>query len=252
MLGNQTKPPVVASIEARMGSSRLPGKVLMDINGVPALTRLLRRLRQCKQLDDIVVATTSTKADDAIAAWAALEAVACYRGSEEDVLQRVVEAQRQLASEVTVEITGDSILTDPAVVDLGVETFLNNECDVVTNVYPETWPMGVNVQVFRTKALAKVAESVVNRACREHVSLYFYEHPEKFRIISLTAPPRQRGAHLRWQLDYMEDLIFMREVYRRLEPMYGDAFGVDEVMQLLRSEPALIQINAVRQEKAVR
>lgn len=245
-------PRVVASVEARMGSKRLPGKVLMDINGVPALTRLVRRLRRCRRLDDIVVATTVAPADDAIATWAGSQSVACYRGSEEDVLQRVVEAQQHLASEVTVEITGDSILTDPAVVDLGVETFLNNDCDVVTNAYPETWPMGVNVQVFRTEALVEVAESVVDKACREHVSLYFYEHPEKYRIISLTSPPGQQGAHLRWQLDYLEDLIFLREVYRRLEPLYGDAFGADEVMQLLRSDPALLQINADCREKTVR
>lgn len=243
---------MVASIEARMGSRRLPGKVLMDINGVPALTRLVRRLRQCQKIDDIVVATTVATADDAIAAWAGSQSVECYQGSEEDVLQRVVEAQRYLASDVTVEITGDSILTDPAVVDLGVETFLNNDCDVVTNACPETWPMGVNVQVFRTEALAKVAESVVDKACREHVSLFFYDHPEKYRIISLTAPPGQAGAHLRWQLDYREDLIFLREVYRRLEPIYGDAFGVDEVMKLLRSDPALLQINAACREKTVR
>lgn len=245
-------PKVVASIEARMQSSRLPGKVLADIAGQPALTRLVRRLERCQRLDDLIVATTTEVADDAIASWAKEAGVATYRGSEVDVLQRVVEAQQTLNSDLIVEITGDSILNDPEIIDWGVETFFNNVCDVVTNVRPQTFPMGVDVQVFRTADLARIARHSTDPDVHEHVSLYFYEHPEQYRILSLLAPARWRQPRFRWQLDYPEDLAFLNEIYRQLEPLYGDAFGIEEVMALLRQQPQLIKINADCQEKAPR
>jgi spore coat polysaccharide biosynthesis protein SpsF (cytidylyltransferase family) len=116
-----------------MGSSRLPGKVLMPVAGRPALDRLVERLRAVPQLDDIVLATTTAPADDALADWAAAYGLACHRGSEDDVLQRVVEAQRSVDGEIVVEVTGDCTLICPDVIALGIETFLANDCDVVSN-----------------------------------------------------------------------------------------------------------------------
>jgi spore coat polysaccharide biosynthesis protein SpsF len=243
---------VVASIEARMGSSRLPGKVLADIGGMPALTRLLLRLRACRKVDDIVLATSISKADDALEEWAHANGVAVYRGSEDDVLHRVVQAQLQMRSDIVVEVTGDCPLLDPEIVDLGVETFLANECDVVTNTRIPSYPQGADVQVFRTQALAEVERTIDDPAVREHVSLYFYEHPEKYRVIHLIAPHSWCDPDQRLQLDYEEDLRFIREIYRRLEPRYGNAFGVARVVDLLRSDPALREINAHCVEKPVR
>jgi spore coat polysaccharide biosynthesis protein SpsF len=114
---------IVASIEARMSSSRLPGKVLLDINGEPSLTRQIRRLRQSKKVNDIVVATSTNPADDPIVSWAATENIACYRGSEDDVLLRVVEAQRFLNSDIVVEICGDTPLIDPLIIDQAISLF---------------------------------------------------------------------------------------------------------------------------------
>ena len=119
-------PKVVASIEARMGSSRLPGKVLKDIGGQPALTRLLRRLRHCKRLDSIILATTTSPKDDVLVAWAQKEDVSYYRGSEDDVLNRVVTAQQAADSDIVVEICGDCVLIDPSLVDMAIWTFLEN------------------------------------------------------------------------------------------------------------------------------
>jgi spore coat polysaccharide biosynthesis protein SpsF len=245
-------PRVIASIEARMGSSRLPGKVLADVHGKPALSRLLARLRQCERLDGVVLATTVSPQDDALEAWARSEGVACHRGSEEDVLQRVVDAQRSQRSDVIVEVTGDCTLLDPAVIDLGVETFFGNECDVVTNARQPSFPLGADVQVFRFSDLERVSQTIDDPAVREHVSLYFYEHPEKFRVIHLFAPRRWRGPELRLQLDYPEDLEFTRQVFARLLPSYGEAFGLDEIMALLRANPELCEINAHCEEKAPR
>ena len=236
-------PRVVASIEARMGASRLPGKVLADIGGKPALTRVLSRLRQCERIDGIVLATSTNARDDAVAAWAEAEGVACYRGSEGDVLLRVVEAHRQLGSDLVVEICGDMILLDPELVDLGIRTFQENDCDLVTTACKPSYPIGADVVVFRFKDIEWVARNVAGPEFREHVTLYFTRHPEKYRILHLFAPRRLEAPEYRFVLDYPEDLSFMRAVYARLEPVYGDRFGLREVMELLVREPALVAIN---------
>lgn len=248
----EEKKRVVASIEARMGSSRLPGKVLMDVGGVPAIGRLVRRLRRARKLDGIVLATTVSPSDDALHAWAENEGVAVYRGSEEDVLLRVVEAQRSQSSDVVVEITGDCTLLDPEVIDLGIETFFENDCDVACNVRKPSYPMGADVQVFSLAALEDVERSVSDPAVREHVSLHFYEHPERYRVIHMFAPERWRDPTMRLQLDYEEDLRFIREIYARLEPSHGDAFGLEEIMALCKKHPELPSMNRHCEEKAPR
>lgn len=243
---------VVASIEARMGSSRLPGKVLANINGVPALTRLIRRLQQCRTLDDIILATSTSAADDVLEQWAVANGIRVFRGSENDVLARVVGAQRAARSDIAVEVTGDCPLLDPDVIDLGVETFFANECDVVTNGRIPSYPQGADVQVYRLLDLAEVAASIDDPAVREHVSLYFYENPQRYRTIHLIAPRTWCAPEQRLQLDYPEDLELIRAVYARLEPQFGDAFRVPQILSLLSSEPALAAINAHCVEKAVR
>ena len=244
---------VVASIEARMGSSRLPGKVLSDINGQPALKRLIERLKKCKSLDDIILATSTSKTDDVLANWAHNENILCYRGDEDDVLKRIVDAHASINSELIVEITGDSILSDPDIIDMGINTYLANDCDVVTNCGNYlTYPMGVYVQVFKYLDLQEISEKVEDPVVREHVSLYFYENTDKYRVINLVAPPSLNAPHYRFQLDYEEDLIFINEIYKRLEPVYGDNFGLVEIMNIIKKEPELININIHCVEKSVR
>ena len=116
---------IVASIEARMGSSRLPGKVLADVCGQPALTRQLRRLRRCRTIDDIILATSNSPNDNPLEQWAISENIAFHRGSEDDVLQRVVEAHRKMNSDVVVEITGDCPLLDPEIIDMGISAVMD-------------------------------------------------------------------------------------------------------------------------------
>jgi spore coat polysaccharide biosynthesis protein SpsF len=243
---------VVASIEARLGSSRLPAKVLADICGRPALGRLVDRLRECRMIDDIVLATSISPRDHPLEAWGKSEGLAVYRGSEDDVLERVVGAHRFMGSDVVVEVTGDCPLLDPDVIDLGVETFFANDCDVVTNTRVPSFPQGADVQVFRLEALADVEARISDPAVREHVSLYFYETPSEYRIIHLIANRLQHRPGLRLQLDYAEDLAFVREVYRRLLPLHGAIFGVREILQLLEHEPHLCSINANCVEKLLR
>jgi spore coat polysaccharide biosynthesis protein SpsF len=236
-------PRVVASIEARMSSTRLPGKVLADVEGRPALLRLIDRLRRAETLDAIVVATTSKPSDDPLVPLLQREGVPCFRGSEDDVLERVVEAHRMMKSDVVVEVTGDCTLIDPKVIDFGVTAYLANDADVVANVVKPSFPMGIDVQVFSFEALADVEAKVDDPAVREHVSLFFYEHPERYRILHLDAPTGYHAPEQRLQLDYPEDLELIREIYRRLERKFDGRFGTPEILQLLAAEPALAAIN---------
>lgn len=243
---------VVASIEARMGSSRLPGKVLMDLRGRPALGRLLDRLRRSRHLNDIVLATTVAPVDDALVRFAESEGLRYFRGSENDVLNRVVEAHRMMGTDIIVEVTGDCPLLDPEVIDLGIETFLATPCDVVTNVMKTSWPMGLDLQVFRFKELEQVDRDIHDPAVREHVSLYFYEHPKRYRIVNLEAPENCRAPAYRFQLDYVEDKQFIEAVFDRLLPVCGDTFRTLDIMTLLRREPELVTINIHCEERSPR
>jgi spore coat polysaccharide biosynthesis protein SpsF len=247
-----SKPRIIASVEARMGSSRLPGKVLADVCGKPSLLRLMDRLKRATTLDGIVIATTRHAADDALNDLALAAGVACFRGSEDDVLNRVVNAHRAMESDLVVEVTGDCTLIDPEIIDLGVNTFLANEADVVANVVQLSFPMGIDVQVFRLADLIEVEATVSDPAVREHVSLYFYEHPERYRILHLLAPKRYHAPDQRLQLDYPEDLQLIREIHRRLAPRYGEAFGTPEILELLAADPKLAEINRHCRNKPTR
>jgi len=247
------KPKIVASIEARMGSSRFPGKMMADVNGKPALERVIDRLKACKNLDGIILATTIDHKDDPLEKCALECCIECHRGSEDDVLQRVVDAHKQIGSDIIVEVTGDCILLDIDVIDQGVTMFLENDCDILSNASKLSYPQGADVQVFRTKDLNWVAENIDDEAVREHVSLYFYENPDKYRIIHLMAPPRLYAPDQRTQLDYYEDLDFITRVYEELEPIYGATdFGAREILELLRQKPEIREINAHCTNKPVR
>lgn len=232
-----------------MGSTRLPGKMLADVGGVPLLTRLLRRLRRAERLDGIVLATTTNPADDALADWAAAEGIACYRGSEEDVLARVIDAQRMMGGEVVVRVCGDTPLIDPALVDAAVAAFAAGDCDAVTTTDRRQFPDGVAAQVFRLSDLEDMARTVTDPAAREYVGLHIHEHPERYRLHELTAPDAWRDPTGRLQVDYVEDLTLVREIYAALEPVHGDAFGTGEIVELLRARSDLRRINAHCREK---
>jgi spore coat polysaccharide biosynthesis protein SpsF len=231
---------VIASIEARMGSTRLPGKVLMDVAGAPALTRLVRRLKCAKRVDGIVLATTENPKDDTLVEWAAREDVPCFRGSEDDVLARVVGAQKMMGAAVVVEVNGDTPLLDPAVIDMAVEAFAAGGCDIVTTSRKRSFPDGIDAQVFRLKDLEEVAETVFDPAVREHVSLHFYQAPKRYRVHHLEAPPALRRPDLRLVLDTVQDLELIRGIYARLQPSFGDSFGTADVIRLLDREPGLL------------
>ncbi|MBI3302265.1 MAG: aminotransferase class III-fold pyridoxal phosphate-dependent enzyme [Deltaproteobacteria bacterium] len=247
---------MVAIIQARRGSTRLPGKVLQEIAGQPMLWQVVRRARRTATLDQVVVATSTAVADDAIAAFCAERGIVCFRGSEDDVLDRYYQAARQVGAEVVVRLTADCPLLDPEVVDQVVRRFLTGSWDYVSNINPPTFPDGLDTEVFSFTALAQAWREASNPAHREHVTPYL-RLSNKFRMGNLVlseACPEQsrriagaekqgdRSAHeYRWTVDDAADLEFVRRVYAALAEK--PEFNMQDVISLLESRSDLTQIN---------
>ncbi len=241
---------ILTTIEARMESTRLPGKTLAPILGRPMLEMLIERLRRAWRVEQIVVATTDHAADDVIEAVTQRLGVGCFRGSSEDVLGRVLRAAQSYHGELLVQITGDCPLIDPQVVDECIALFLSGQFDFASNVVEPTYPLGLAVQVYPVKLLAEVARITSDPAHREHVSLYIYEHPEKYRLGTLYAPPKLCRPDLRLTVDTPPDLQLVREIYARLYPD-NPAFTLRDVVELVERHPELAEINRhVRQKPA--
>jgi spore coat polysaccharide biosynthesis protein SpsF (cytidylyltransferase family) len=229
---------IVAIIQARMSSTRLPGKVLMPIGDRPLLECVVRRTRRAGSLSKVVVATSDRPADDAIESFCRLQGVPCFRGDELDVLDRYYQAARSHGAEAVVRVTADCPFIDPAVIDRVVATYLRGGYDYVANINPPTYPDGLDTEVFSTDALTRAWKEGRLPTYREHVTTYIRFHPNAFRIHNVRHDPDL--SSLRWTVDEPRDLQFIREVYGRLG---DDEFGMDDVLRVLREEPALGQIN---------
>lgn len=241
---------IVCTIEARMTSSRLPGKVLLPAAGAPLLAHMVERLRRSRHIDRVVVATTEDPSSDPIEALARELGAGCFRGSEDDVLARVLGAARAHGAELIVETTGDCPLIDPGVVDLVIERFLDGGADYCSNTLERTYPRGMDVQVFPAAVLAEVAALTDDPADREHVSLYIYEHPERYRVRSVRSDRPETGD---WRLtvDTEEDYALVRAVFEALHPR-DPAFGLDAILALLDARPDLRELNRHVGQKPVR
>lgn len=230
---------VVASIEARMGSTRFPGKMMADIHGKPTLQRVIERLRQAKSLDGIILATSDLDADNVLAELASEQGIAVFRGSEDDVLGRVAESHVQMDSDIVVEICGDCPLIDPDILDQAVETFKVNECDILATGVQESFPKGTEIQVFSRAALIEAAAAADESDHREHVTLYFHSNPDKFRVMHLVAPTSLVAPDIRLLLDYEQDLESIRKIYQLLDADNFSSFRLIDIISLLREHPEL-------------
>lgn len=229
---------IVASIEARMTSSRLPGKVLMPAAGKPLLQWMIERIRASTLVDDIVVATTINKADDPIVELCERLGVRAYRGSEFDVLERVLNAHQAAGSDVIVELTGDCPLVDPRVIDRIIREYMAGEEDYVSNSHVRSYPDGFDVQVFARSLLEEVARKTVDSQDREHVSLYIYRSGE-YRLKAVVAEAGIRWPELRLTLDNEGDYRVLREIFESPE-LKDSNIGVEEVVQFIRHHPELL------------
>jgi spore coat polysaccharide biosynthesis protein SpsF len=229
---------VVTIIQARMGSTRLPGKVLKDLGGRTVLERVVRRAQKCRLADEVVVATSVEPANDAIAEECTRLRVRVLRGSEDDLLDRYFRAAEVTQADVVVRITSDCPLVDPGVSDESIRAFLETCPDYASNVLERTYPRGLDTEVFSLCALDRAFREAKDPFQREHVTPFFYQHPERFKLVSVKGE-RDFSNH-RWTLDTPEDLEFLQAVYARL----GDRdFTWRDVLSLVESEPRMAEIN---------
>lgn len=229
----------VAIIQARVGSRRLPGKVLAPIVGRSMLERVVERVEAATRVVRTVVATSDDPRDDAVEAICRRRGFACFRGSESDVLGRYVGAAKRFAADPILRITADCPLIDPQVIDRVVDAFAGKDLDYVSNINPPSFPHGLDTEILSAEALARADREARWQSEREHVTLYIRQHPDRFRTFNVAHTPDLSGR--RWVVDEATDLEFVRAVYERM----GDrSFGMADVLALLSSEPELALINA--------
>lgn len=238
-------------IEARMTSSRLPGKVLFDIMGMPSVLRQIERIKRSRFIDTIIVATTVNQADDPLVRVLKQEQILFFRGSEEDVLGRVAEAAHFFSLDVVVEITGDCPLVDINESDRAIERYLEGGYDLVTNNLIRSYPIGMDTIVMSNRVLQESAGLTTDPVHREHVCMYLYEHPFEYSFSNIEAPRFLRDPKLRMTLDTKEDYDFIRRVYEILYPE-KPAFDLYDMMKLLNLQPELRAITEGIQHKKVR
>jgi spore coat polysaccharide biosynthesis protein SpsF len=220
-----------AIIQARTGSTRLPGKVLADLGGEPTLTRVINRTRRARTVDAVVVATTTEAGDDPLAELCAGSGTDCYRGSEADVLDRYYRTALEYGFDPVVRITADCPLIEPAIIDLVVSAYLEeaDALDYVSNINPDrTWPRGLDTEVMSFEALSRAWEEGREPYQREHVTPYLYRDRSGFRILCVRNTT-DLSRH-RWTLDTPEDLALLQRIYDHFR---RDDFTLEEVLTLL-------------------
>jgi spore coat polysaccharide biosynthesis protein SpsF len=232
---------VVAIIQARMGSSRLPGKVLAEIDGQPLLGILISRVKSSKFLDQIVVATTTETADDILCDWLINEGVEYFRGSERDVLDRFWQCAKLYRADIIVRITADDPLKDSEIIDKALGMLKGSECvDYVSNTLKPTYPEGLDVEVFRFSALKKANAEATLASEREHVTPYIWKNRAKFKSVNFEMTPNL--SDWRWTVDKPEDLEFVRSL---LCLVGNDIFtGYQDLIETVNKNPLLRGINS--------
>jgi spore coat polysaccharide biosynthesis protein SpsF len=231
---------VLAILQARMSSSRLPGKVLLPLLGEPMLGRQIERLRRAQRIDQLIVATSSAVSDDPIAEQCAKLGVLCHRGALDDVLDRFEQAARPYAPQHVVRLTADCPLADPQLIDQLIGKHLDSGADYTTNANPPSFPDGLDAEVIRYAVLHIAWREARRQSEREHVTLYIATHPERFVIETLSSDTDLSA--LRWTVDEADDLELVERIYTALYQRNA-AFTTQDVLQLLEKQPALRTLN---------
>jgi spore coat polysaccharide biosynthesis protein SpsF len=233
-----------------MTSTRLPGKVLLPAGGKPMLKHLVDRLRQVKSIQVIVLATTVNRTDDCLEAFAKEENIAYFRGSEEDVMGRVIGAADSVNADIVVEITGDCPVIDPLIVEQTIQMFLHNDCELASNSLIRSYPDGMDTLVFALDTLKRSAALTNDPLDREHVTLYICNHPELFRPVTLIAPPDLYWPELGLTLDEKADYELLKNLIEYFGPS-RPYFSCREVIELLRTRPEWVAINQEVRRKVI-
>jgi len=241
----ENKDKLVAVVQSRMSSSRLPGKVMKEICGKPMLLLMLERLSQAKLIDEIVVATTTNPNDDVIFELAKKNGYSVFRGDEFDCLDRHYQVAIEHDAAYVAKITPDCPLIDPQIVDTVLRYFLEHKdiYDYVSNAHPPSWPDGLDFEVFHVAALKKAHNEATVPCHREHTTTYIWSNPKKFRLGNVLMPEgRNLFMSYRWTVDYPEDFEFVNKIY---ENLYDGKrlFLTDEILSLLEKRSDILKIN---------
>ena len=235
---------IVAIIQARMGSTRLPGKVLKKIDGKPMLAYQIERMQCSKLLDKIVIATSTLPQDNVIVDFCKLNVIDYFRGSEKDVLSRYYDCAITFKADIIVRITADCPLIDPEIIDKSIKTFLNEKVDYFANTVPvETshFPDGSDVEIFTSNALKRANEECKNSNYREHVTFYFWKQDHGFKISQLRQ--KKNWSSYRLTVDYPEDLEVITYIIKTLKKR--NQFGtLKEIINIVNSNLTIKQLNA--------
>jgi spore coat polysaccharide biosynthesis protein SpsF len=227
-------------IQARMGSTRLPGKVLMELDEKnTVLYYVIKQLQNCKFLDKIIVATTTQNEDNKIESFTNNAEITCFRGDSKDVLDRYYQCAKKFKLNTIVRITADNPLIDPTLVDETIKKFITSDFDYATNSHIRSFPFGTETEVFSFKSLEIAWKNAKTSFEREHVTSYFYNNPKKFQILDIKYI--KNISHLRWTVDKIEDLELVRKIVSKIKHR---PILMDDILELLENEPNLIKINS--------
>jgi spore coat polysaccharide biosynthesis protein SpsF len=239
---------IVAVVQARTGSSRLPGKVLLPLGGRPVLERMLERVAAATQLDDVIVATTWLEADAPLRELAARLGFPCVAGHPTDLLARHAEAARVSGADAVAKIPSDCPLIDPAVIDEVVGSYRREHArfDFVSNLHPASWPDGNDVELMPRDVLDLAAREATRAIDREHTTPFVWDQPERFRIgnVSATSWGRDLSLTHRLTLDYPEDHALLTHVFEALHTTGARPFSVEAIVEYLDAHPEVVALNA--------
>ena len=227
-------------IQARMGSTRLPGKVMKKVfKDIPSLQHTIEQLKFSKNIDKIVIATSDLQEDDVIEKFVEEQNLECFRGSAENVLDRYYQCAKLFGFTGIVRITADCPLIDPYITDKVIQVFNDDELDYVPNVFPRTFPDGLETEVIAFNALEIAWKNAILPSEKEHVTPYFKNNKELFKIKNVEN--NTDLSHLRWTLDYQEDLELIREVIKKIQKR---PIEMEDILELFSKEPDLPKMNS--------
>jgi len=233
---------IVAFVQARLGSSRLPEKSLREIEGKPMIWHIIERLKHSKHINKIVVATTVNPLDDKIAAFCEQNGVGYHRGSEMDLVSRFYETAKKFNADVIVRIWGDCVFIDPQIVDKVIELLLNNKLDYASNVRPPSFPRGMDCEVFTFQTLERDFKETSDPFYREYMTDYIFRNPDKFKLGNLANDTDLSSRCL--YVDYADDLALAQEIYKEMHAQGKKVFYLKDILDLLEQNPKLKQMNA--------
>jgi len=227
-------------IQARMSSTRFPGKVLMKLQQKPLLQWLIERVKKCSLVDKIVIATSTGVDDDPISKWCEVNNQTCYRGDLENVLSRFYHAAKHFNAQTIVRLTADCPIIDSQVIDEHIDFYHKHHFDYVSNGPKMTYPDGMGVEVFSYQALEKTHQEAMLLSEKEHVTAYIYKHPEVFKLYNLKY--KKDYSWIRITIDYPEDFILVKNIVEALQPTIA-SFSLEDIISYIEKNPKLLNLN---------